>query len=155
MNNKSRELGIDTIKVIAVMLVITVHFFLNTEFYNTPRYGLSMHFQYVVRNFCMICVPLFIITTGYLNKEKSYSKSFFKKLLNILIVWLFYSTIEFFVLKGFLHDFSGLSIKKFLYSLFSFEACGYSWYIAMYMGLYFISPVINTAMESFDKKIEL
>lgn len=96
---KERNYGIDIVRIIAVILVLSVHFFLNTRYYITPNYGISMKLQVVIRNFCMICVPLFMIITGYLNNKTEYNKSFFKKLINILIVWLFYSLIEYFVLN--------------------------------------------------------
>lgn len=146
---KERNYGIDIVRIIAVILVLSVHFFLNTRYYITPNYGISMKLQVVIRNFCMICVPLFMIITGYLNNKTEYNKSFFKKLINILIVWLFYSLIEYFVLNV---SNGNLDLKNFILSLTSFNACGYSWYIEMYIGLYLISPVINNAYNSFDNK---
>jgi len=146
---KDRNYGIDLVRIIAVILVLCVHFFLNTAYYVTPKSDISMKFQAIIKNFCMICVPLFMLITGYLNNKTEYNKSFFKKLINILIIWFFYSLIEYFALnisKG------NLDLKSFILSLTSFRACDYSWYIEMYIGLYLISPVINSAYNSFDKK---
>ena len=152
MKKSKRIIGIDLVKVLAVILVLSVHFFYNTKFYQTETFGINMKIQMIVRNFCFMCVPLFLVTTGFLNKEKEYNKSFFKKLINILIIWAFYSTIEFLVLHLIHKDYNGLNIGAFINSLLSFKACGYSWYIEMFIGLFLLSPIINNAFENFDQK---
>ena len=90
MRNKVEKnkkiIGLDIIRVIAVISVLCVHFFLNTKYYQTSINGIGMKLQYIVRNIFMICVPLFIILTGYLNKKKEYNKEFFKGLIEVLII---------------------------------------------------------------------
>ena len=109
---KDRIIGIDLLKVISIILVLIVHFFLNTNYYNVERIGISLTFQSIIRNGCMVCVPLFITITGFLNKEKEYNKKFFIKLLEIIIIWLFYGVIEFVVL--------GIMNKSFLINCTTF-----------------------------------
>lgn len=140
-----RICGIDIIKVVAVFLTISVHFFLNTSYYVTESYGVNMKIQSMIRNFCMICVPLFLITTGFLNSKTEYNKKFFKGLALVLIIWLFYSIIEYFSLNILNGTTSNLNFKDLLFSVTSFTACQYSWYIEMYIGLYLLAPIINTA----------
>ena len=94
-----RNTGLDIVRLLATILVLTIHFFLNTNYFSTQLSGISMNLQSIIRSFCMSCVPLFMILTGYLNNKKEYNKSFFKSLFNILIIWLFYSILEFFVLS--------------------------------------------------------
>jgi len=155
MKIKDRNYGIDIVRIIAVITVLTVHFFLNTSYYYTPPYGLSMNIQGIIRNFCMVCVPLFILITGYLNNKLEYNKSFFKGLFKILIIWFFYSIIEYFVLNIMNGNIDSLNIKDLLFSITSFKACYYSWYIEMYIGLYLFSPILNNAYNSFNKKNRL
>ena len=154
MKIKERNIGIDIIKVIAVILVLSVHFFLNTNYYSIYSFGgISMKLQTIIRNFCMICVPLFIISTGFLNNKKEYNKSFFKSLFNIIIIWIFYSVIEYLILNWLNGNL--FNIKDFIYSVTSFEGCGYSWYIEMYIGLYILSPILNNAFDNFNEKNKL
>lgn len=155
MKIKDRNYGIDIVRIIAIITVLTVHFFLNTDYYSTPPYGLSMNVQSIIRNFCMICVPLFILITGYLNNKLEYNRSFFRGLFNILVIWFFYSIIEYFVLNIMNGNIDNLNIKDLLFSITSFKACYYSWYIEMYIGLYLISPILNNAYNSFNKKNRL
>lgn len=149
---ENRNYGIDIIRVIAIILVLSVHFFLNTSYYSVSNVGIGMKLQTIIRNFCMICVPLFMLITGFLNKKTKYDKTFFKGLINILIIWFFYSLIEYFTLNILNHNYNLLNLKSFIYSLSSFKSCGYSWYIEMYIGLYLISPIINNAYNTFDRK---
>ncbi len=50
------------------------------------------------------------------------------------------------------HTIFNMSIKDFIFSLTSFQACNYSWYIEMYIDLYLITPLLNRGYNSFDSK---
>ena len=152
MKKDNRVYGIDIIKILAVMLVLTLHFFLNTDYNHIPHLGIGMKFQTLIRDFAYICVPLFVMCTGFLNKKTKYDKFFFKGLVNVLIVYLFYSTIEFFCLNIIKGTTSNLNIRNFIFSITSFSACRYGWYIKMFVGLYLFSPLLNNGYESLDKK---
>lgn len=148
MKNKERVIGLDIIRVIAVLFVLCVHFFLNTKYYTTEFNGIGMKLQYIIRNIFMICVPLFILLTGYLNKKKEYNKEFFKELIIILIIWLFYSIIEYPITN--MYKFT--SIKDYIFQITNFKASRYSWYLEMYIGLYLLSPLINNGYNSLKQK---
>lgn len=65
-----RNINIDFIKVCAVFFVISIHFFLNTGFYKTNISCPRMYIMVGMRTFFMMCVPLFILITGYLMNKK-------------------------------------------------------------------------------------
>ena len=75
--NQKRNLNIDLIKVLAVFLVVLVHFFNRTGYYGLPSGSLLMFFATFIWSVAMACVPLFLIATGYLMKNAKYSKKFF------------------------------------------------------------------------------
>lgn len=149
---KDRNYGLDILRVIAIISVLSVHFFLNTKYYDVSKNSIGMKMQYVIRNIFMICVPLFILLTGYLNNNKKYDKKFFKGLLNVIIIWLFYSIVEFTVKAYITNNLEELTFKNLLLAVTSFKACRYSWYIEMYIGLYLLSPIINNAYDNFESK---
>lgn len=72
---KKRNINIDLIKCIAVFSVISVHFFANVGLYKNVINSTNMYIGIFFRTLFMICVPLFIITTGYLMKNKTLSKN--------------------------------------------------------------------------------
>lgn len=74
---KKRNINIDLIKSIAVFSVISVHFFLNVGLYEIIINSSNMYIAIFFRTLFMICVPLFIITTGYLMKDKTLSKKYY------------------------------------------------------------------------------
>ena len=67
---EKRKDGLDVIRILATIFVFTVHFFLKTNYYNVSLDGISLKLQSIIRNFCMSCVPLFIMLTGFLNQNK-------------------------------------------------------------------------------------
>lgn len=83
-----RDITLDAIRVFAVFSVISVHYFLHSGFYNTPVMGTRMFIMITFRQFFMICVPLFMILTGYLMSQKVLNKKYYcgiKKTLYICI----------------------------------------------------------------------
>ena len=74
---KQRNINIDLIKCIAVISVISVHFFWNTGYYTEPMLGKRMLFMTFMRTSFMVCVPLFLIITGYLMCGKKLSAKYF------------------------------------------------------------------------------
>lgn len=152
MSKKERLFGLDLLKILATFTVLSVHFFLNTQFYNTNATGFSITIQVIIRNLCMICIPLFVMLSGYLNNKKDYNKKFFIELLEIIVIWLFYSIIEFITTSIMNNNLSTFNIKTMLYKISIFTACRYSWYIEMFIGLYMMTPILNRAYDSFDDK---
>ena len=83
-----RNPGLDIIRTIAVLCVIGVHFFLFTGFYSEPVEGCTMLIMVTLRNSFMICVPLFLMLTGYLSTEKKAGIQYYAKLLHLLSVYV-------------------------------------------------------------------
>ena len=145
--NQKRNLNIDLIKVLAVFLVVLVHFFNRTGYYGLPSGSPLMLFATFIWSVAMACVPLFLIATGYLMKNAKYSKKFFTNLLRVVGYYaaaVMVLTITDKQAYGF-----GL-IRVFFENLFTFNH--YSWYVNMYIGLYLMSPMLNAAFESLKTK---
>lgn len=146
MNYSKRNINIDIIKVVSLLLVIGVHFFLYTGYYSI-NYSITNSIFIVLRNICMACVPLFIIVTGYLNRNKVWSKKYY---LNIGRVYLMYS-LAMFVLtlvdNKYIIDIS--LFKTTIINILSYKY--YGWYINMYVGLMLIAPIINLAFKTMDE----
>ena len=80
----SRVAGLDLVRCGAVAMVVGLHFFVNTQFYTTPFRGVSMFAQSLLAELMLAGVPLFLLLTGYLNAEKSLSRSYYKGLLRVI-----------------------------------------------------------------------
>jgi surface polysaccharide O-acyltransferase-like enzyme len=129
-----RKTGLDLVRTIAIFSVVGVHFFYHTNFYKVPVAGKSMMVQVALRWLFTMCVPLFIMLTGYLQTEKTPEKRYFKKLIPILGVYLFYSVLSIIMRIVYLKE--DKSIIMWIISILTFDADKYSWYINMFIGLF-------------------
>ncbi|MGV2939694.1 acyltransferase [Mesobacillus sp. LC4] len=150
MNLSSRNTGLDLVKAFAILFVLSVHFFLKTEYYSTPLEGKNMYVQTFLRMSFLICVPLFIILTGYLQSNKKPTVDYFKKLMPVLIVYLFYSLVA--ILVRVYHFDEQKTVLEWLAEVTHFKANSYSWYVNMYIGLFLISPFLNILYKGLNSK---
>lgn len=148
---KERNLNLDLIRVVAILSVVCVHFIRNIGFYDVKIDNIPLIIALFLRTFLMICVPLFILLTGYLMNKKTLSKDYYKGIIRVLFVFIFYKII-FFIFDIFCFK-NVNSFTSALKSFFSFEN-DYSWYVNMYIGLFLIIPFINLIYNNLTSKKE-
>ena len=150
MNHSKRNINIDIIKVLALFLVIGVHFFLYTGYNSTSFVYSYFSLPFIaIRNICMTCVHLFIIVTGYLNKDKTWNKTYY---LNIFRIYLIYSiTILLLTFIDLEYKINFNLFKTFLVNMLNFRF--YGWYINMYIGLMLVAPIFNIAFKTMSEQI--
>ena len=85
---KQRNPALDIIRCFALFCVVSVHFFRSIGLYSVPVQGLSMGVMLALRGFFMVCVPLFLLLSGYLQKDKTLTKDYYKKILPILGIYV-------------------------------------------------------------------
>lgn len=146
---KKRNINIDLIKCIVVFSVISVHFFLNNGFYEVPILGYKAYIGTIFRTLFMICVPLFIMTTGYLMKNKTLSKKYYLGLSRVLIIYLIDAVL--YLYYNSIYNNTSFSIRHIISSILAFKI-GYSWYIKMYLGLFLLIPFINLIYNNLKNK---
>lgn len=146
---RKRNINIDLIKCIAVFSVISVHFFANTGFYDKTISGNDMYIAVFFRTLFMICVPLFMITTGYLMKNKTLSKKYYLGISRVLIIYLLDAAL--YLNYNILYLNQQTDIKHIVYNILNFEI-GYSWYVEMYIGLFLLIPFINLIYNNLKSK---
>ena len=146
--NKRRDFGLDLARAVAGVLTLSVHFFLNSGFYETPEAGKTMLAACMVRMLCMSCVPLFLLLTGYTCINRKWSKGYYRKLLPVLFTYVLAGAAclafrcvwqgEVFTWKGIVRQFT------------VYAAAPYAWYIEMYIGLFLLSPFLNAAWHVLE-----
>ena len=70
MKNKKGEIGLDITRIVAFMMVTSIHFFLHSGYYDIPMLGKKMYIMTFVRTISGVCVPLFMLLSGYLMCQK-------------------------------------------------------------------------------------
>ncbi|MCM1297942.1 MAG: acyltransferase family protein [Firmicutes bacterium] len=139
MNKRNETL--DIIRIFSLFCVVGVHFFLNSGFYVFRLEGAAMAVLCVFRSFFIICVPMFIMLSGYLMNGKAPAKKYFLGVTKVIFMYLI-SSVVFAAFEGFyLHR--EVSLKKFITDFLSYKGTTYAWYIEMYIGLYLLIPFLN------------
>lgn len=85
---KQRNSALDVIRCTALFCVIGTHFFLYNGYYDHPVAGFPMYFLTILRSFMTLCVPLFLLLSGYLSLGKTYRPGYFQKLIPIVVIYV-------------------------------------------------------------------
>lgn len=145
-----RDSSLDIVRIFALFCVISVHSFLNSGFYKLQTVATVPHFLLVtIRSFLMICVPLFIVLTGYLVNKKTLSKKYYKGIVKILLIYFLASTVNviYQLIRG-----AKLTFSDIFFGFLSFKNAPYSWYIEMYIGLFLLIPFLNLIYNNLKNK---
>ena len=144
---KERKLNIDLLKCIAIVFVVGVHFFLHTNYYGQSFTFKSIFLSSFIWMILMTCVPLFIMATGYLMKDKTYSEDYFIKLLPVIVIYALTAAVyTFFDMRVVNEEYLG----KLFENIFSFSH--YAWYVNLYIGLYMLIPFLNAGFNSLTSR---
>lgn len=150
MNYVKRSPAADIIRILAFILVVSVHFFLNNGFYSQTVTGKRMFIMMLMRSFFIICVPLFITLSGYLLRRKKLEKSYYKRISKIIITYILASLLCVFYSVVFLKQ--DFTIKSIILNVLNFSAAPYSWYIEMYLGLFLLIPFLNIVYNALPSQ---
>jgi len=147
---KQRDISIDVVKVFAALCVVGVHFFLKTGFYQTPVSGPKMYAAVTVRTFFMVCVPLFLLATGALMREKRLSARYYTGLLPVLYTYLAASAAC--LLFRVLYLKEEISPLGAVRMIFDFTGAPNGWYVEMYIGLFLMIPFLNEGWRALGDR---
>lgn len=148
---KERSFGLDLIRTLAIFLVMGSHFMEYSGFYGQIMDGEKVFLLTMLRCFVRICVPLFILLTGYLKCEKKLSKEYYNEIKTILITYFVVSIIMICFKRWYFHDDERL--KDMILGIFNYTTIQYGWYVEMYIGLFLFIPFINILYKNIpDKK---
>ena len=145
---QSRNSTMDIIRIVAVFSVISVHFLLNNGFYNQTVQGIEMYIMVCMRALFSVCVPLFMILTGYLMNKKTLCKKYYLGISKTLIVFVLSTVVCMFF--NMIYNHVEYTFSDFIFGILDFSGAPYSWYIEMYIGLFLLVPFLNVAYNNLD-----
>ena len=145
-----RDVKLDIIRIFSLFCVISVHFFLNTGFYDANITGNKMLLMVCIRNFFMICVPMFIILTGYLMNTKKISVKYYKGILKVIVTYILFLIIYIIFRKLYLGD--NVGIFDLISNILSYIGLPNAWYVEMYIGLFMLIPFLNLICNNLENK---
>lgn len=149
--NSPRIIGLDLVRSIAILFVISGHFFsLNTPFRSTIFGGVNLTLQSITIPLFSTGVPLFLMLTGYLNANKSPSRKYYKGCIRVLFAYLLFSFITILFRKYYLSE--DLSWTQWILKILDYSAIPYAWYIEMWIGLFLLTPFLNYMYKAIPSR---
>ncbi len=144
-----RDVNLDLIRLAAIFFLPSLHFFAYVQFYDVPVSGFLMYLMSTVRNLSMICIPLFLMLTGYLMSNKEYSPAYFKGIIRVLMLFFICKTMTV-IFYDYMYMHKTIDFIGYIKALSS--GGEYSWYVGLYMWIYCLIPFFNIIYHSLDKK---
>lgn len=143
-----RSPALDVVRCFALLCVVSVHFFLNTSYYVTPVSGGAMYAMTLIRTGAMICVPLFMMLTGYLMCHKRPERNYFGKIGKTLGTYLLAGiACTLYRIRCWSNSYT---LMELMGSALNYSLSPYGWYIEMYIGLFFLAPFLNLCYENIN-----
>lgn len=146
---KNRETGLDILKTIAVLFVVCVHFYLNCGYYSANLEGTRMFIMTVSRWLFIICVPLFMMLTGYFKSNKTISKSHYMSLIPLAIAYVLISIYKMLIVNCFFGR-----LYTFDFGVRNIANYQIAWYMGMYLSLMLIIPFLNKMWKACNSRKE-
>lgn len=144
----SRNVGADIIRCLAFLCVVSVHFLLRNGFYQNVVQGEKMLIMVLMRSFFIICVPLYMMLSGYLMHNKQPTIKYYSKLGKTYLTYVLACVCCLIYSSLYLNN--DWHFKKSVFAILDFSAAPYSWYVEMYLGLFLIIPFINFAYNNIS-----
>ena len=148
--NKNRSVKMDIIRIFALYTVTGIHFFLFVKFLENPINSPRMYVMTIMRTFFMICVPLFIMLSGYLMKNKKLSGRYYLGIVKTLGIYLLASVANYLYRVLYLKE--NISVLSLGTGILDFSIAPYAWYVEMYIGLFLLIPFLNLIYNNLESK---
>lgn len=148
---KGRIAGLDLVRTIAIIFVVILHSTtlsgLLTGEILTAKWSITVYLRHLT--FC--CVPLFIMLTGYLQKNKKLSLTYYKGIIPLLVSYTLISVVSL-LAKSYFDKSLTLTPAYILRSVLDFTANDYAWYFEMYIGLFLLVPFLNYLYNGLNSR---
>lgn len=148
-NVKKRLPGPDIIRFICCLFVVCEHFFLNCGYYDEPLVGKIMFGETFFRWLFLVCIPMYLMLTGYFKLNKKPEKSHYMSIIPILIAYIVIS-----IPKMILYNSLYGTIYTPLEALKNLGNYSIAWYMGLYIGIMILCPFLNKLWHSLDGKKE-
>ncbi len=145
-----REPGLDLLRCLALLFVVSFHGFLYNGYAYAPQTGTAMWLAGSFRWLSTSCIGIFLMLTGYLKSHYRGLRACCRSLLPVILGYLLAAAISVPVRHYLLGDVQTPLV--WIGRLLSFRAVYYGWYVEMYIGLMLLIPFVNILLEALTEK---
>lgn len=144
---KSRMANLELLRMIAMMMVVTIHICNHGGLVDLVQKGTSSYYVvWTLFGISFVAINIYILISGYFLAESSFSSWRLIKMemqiwfysMGILALFWFFVDVE--------HD-----VEYLVYCLTPVISDFY-WFATMYVGMYLLSPILNTFVRSITKR---
>ncbi len=144
---KSRLANLELLRMIAMMMVVTIHISNHGGLVDLAQKGtFSYYVVWTLFGLSFVAINVYILISGYFLVESSFSS--WRLIKMEMQIW-FYSMVIlslFWIFGDVEHD-----LKYLVYCLTPVVSDFY-WFATMYVGMYLLSPILNTFVRSISKR---
>lgn len=145
---KSRNYGIDLLRIVSMFMICILHVIgVGGVLEASATLSLNYNIVWLIECACNCAVNAFALISGYVGIEKKF------KIFNIISLWIiveFYS-VGITMVICFLTSCS-IGIKDIIKSVIPVTSGGY-WYFTAYFAMFFLTPLLNAAIQNVDRLI--
>lgn len=148
---KKRIVSIELLRMIAMMMVVMLHYLGKGEILPDLTGGLNLngYVAWGMEALCIVAVNVYMLISGYFLVNSRFKVS---RLVELVCQVLFYSIlVEVILIATGLVSTEVLAINRILELIFPIQMEHY-WFITAYIIMYLFSPVLSTAVHHMDKK---
>jgi len=140
----SRNYSIELLRILSMLMVLMLHFLIKGQ-YSKAENTVVNYESWVLTCFSIVAVNCYVLISGYFMCERSFKLS---RITNTYIQTLFYSVATFIVMIAIgVNEFSlGAFARSVMPTVFD-----HYWFVAVYILLLFISPLLNSAINNMSK----
>lgn len=144
----------DLIRVVAMFLVIGVHWFGSLVDY-CPQEGLAIVALNFISKLTRLGVPIFFSLSGYyiLGKEITNIKDFYyKRFVRVVVPYLIYAVFYVFYFSVFEDHEPVMLLKNYIVNVLTGNVHGTHWFVYSILGLYFATPFLSRMFKALSDK---
>lgn len=151
---KTRKSNLELLRILAMFFIVLhhliVHGMRNVGYLPYPFEIICLNKQIpliLLNSFAVVSVNCYVLISGYFGIIPTK-----KKLWNLFTLCVFYS-VGHYLVYAFLFD--SFPLRPFISSLFPFSHNQGLWFVTCYIGLFFISPLLNASVGYLNGKKEI
>ena len=152
LKRQSRNAAMDILRCLALLGVVSLHFFKHSGYYYKIVVGARMYLLTILRSASMVSVPLFLMLSGYLLKNRQPTRQYYCKLVRTVGIYVLASICCY--LYRYVTGAKAVSggIGELVAMILSFRAAPYAWYVEMYIGLFLLIPFLNVLYNNLESR---
>lgn len=146
MKNTERNVGIDFLRIISMLLIVTAHVFKAGGLLYSPQHDFRFYALWTIEVICACSINFYALLSGYLLVDKPFA------LHRIIYLWMqvyFYSVGILIIFLIFAPD---LVTTSNIYSALLPTVKSNYWYFTAYFCLFFFIPFLNILIAKLDRR---